>query len=116
MNNEINNETNTCCICLSDDMHLIHPKDCSCKVFLHDYCLVLCEKYGLKCPICRIKTFSPYLQFDGGVRDLEVEEIDRDPINNNYILVCPYRPRVFSGIIGGLCLGFLTYLAYSGNS
>ena len=111
----MNNEINTCSICLCDDNNLIHPKDCTCKIFLHHDCLVLCEKYGLACPICRIKTYSPYLQYDDGVRNIEVEEIDRHQYNDNHIIRCPYNPRLFSGMIGGLCLGILTYIIYSGN-
>ena len=50
----------TCLICLEDDNNLIHPNKCTCKVFLHESCLKLCQNKGINCPICRIKNKINY--------------------------------------------------------
>ena len=45
----------TCCLCFDDDYNLITPKHCSCKIKLHDKCLIILENNGFLCPICKKK-------------------------------------------------------------
>lgn len=96
----------TCSICLCDDIHLIHPKNCSCKIFLHETCLENCKKHGLLCPICRLKDYSPYY-WNEGIHNIEIHTIDRENINEDYIIRCPYNPRLFSGLIVSSIIGIV---------
>ncbi len=47
-----------CIICLEEDINLICPKYCSCKVLLHEECLNKCYLHKIYCPICRIKKYT----------------------------------------------------------
>jgi len=105
----------TCIICLSDDYNLIHPKKCECKVFLHETCLTLCEKHGLLCPICRIKIYSPYLQYDDGVNNIQVEDVNEHPINEHTIIQCPYNPKLFALMVGATVMGYIWVLYNMGQ-
>lgn len=77
----------TCLICLDElNDNIIKPNNCECNVSLHSECLNSLIKYGLLCPICRIK--NPQLVNGlGNViafgADLEIA-IGMNAILNNY--------------------------------
>lgn len=75
----------TCIICFEDDNELINPKNCSCKVFLHEECLKKCETTGLLCPICRKqkKTLT--------IITNEFNNFELNPIQMNYHATGPYQ-------------------------
>jgi hypothetical protein len=50
----------TCCICFDDDENLITPKHCSCKIKLHEKCLILLKDNGMLCPICKVNNYIVY--------------------------------------------------------
>ena len=103
----------TCCICLSDDNYLIHPKNCECKVFLHNICLNICEKYGLLCPICRIKTNE---EVEEEVEEEEVvEEVEEEVVEEeveDIIIHFSYDPRLLALTVGISVVSFIGYLYY----
>ena len=71
----------TCLICLDElNDNIIKTTNCECNVSLHSECLNSLIKYGLLCPICRIK--NPQL-VNGLGADLEIA-IGINAILNNY--------------------------------
>ena len=80
---------NTCLICLDElNDNIIKPNNCECNVFLHSECLNSLIKYGLLCPICRIKNTQLVNNLGNLIifrTDLEIT-IDMDTILYNYFL------------------------------
>ena len=86
---------NTCLICLEDSDDLINPKNCSCKIFLHEECLKKCESYGIQCPICRKRKNYP---------NVIIHEFNNFELNN--IHYSPYQ-YVHNLIFGTIILLFV---------
>ena len=67
----------TCSVCFEEDLNLINPIYCSCKIFLHKQCFKKCLNFNIKCPICRTKNI---------IQNNIINNIINNQLNNNFIL------------------------------
>ena len=81
---------NTCLICLEDSNNLIYPKNCSCKILLHEECLEKCEWSGLQCPICRKRKNYP---------NVIIHEFNNFELNNIHYSPFQYVQNLIFGTI-----------------